>query len=310
MDMSKQEATRPSFGQVSGQTSDLAFGETPGQAFKQALEKAQLILKEADRVLIGAGAGLSTAAGFEYGGARFRENFAAFIERYGVTDMYTAGFYPFPSEADRWAFWAHHAWINCVDAQAAPLYRQLLEWARTKDYFVITTNVDRQFEKAGFDPERLFVPQGDFEHIQCSRGCHQKVYDATDLFQRMEEDTSHGQRTRLTDESLVPKCPVCGGHMEMHVRCDDSFVQNEKWHDAQERYNGFVAGMRQHRTVLLELGVGWNTPVWIRMPFEQMAAKLESPLVRMNLDDARVNPNLPCAVGIPGDMAQTLPAVL
>lgn len=276
------------------------------------IHRANSLLANADRVLIGAGAGLSTAAGLAYSGERFQRYFAPFIERYGMTDMYSAGFYPFPTQEDKWAYWSQHIWMNRFEPGATPLYRRLFEWARDRDYFVITTNVDAQFELAGFDPQRIFATQGDYGYIQCARGCHDQIYPVRSLMEEWRFDLgarSDGtfERTRLSDPALVPACPVCGGRMETHLRADGFFVETDDWHAAQQRYQAFAERTRGSRTVLLELGVGWNTPVWIRYPFENVAQMLgpdHAPLVRINYDAATADASsIPGAVGLAGDIA-------
>lgn len=276
------------------------------------IHRAHSLLANADRVLIGAGAGLSTAAGLAYSGERFQRYFAPFIERYGMTDMYSAGFYPFPTQEDKWAYWSQHIWMNRFEPGATPLYRRLFEWARDRDYFVITTNVDAQFELAGFDPQRIFATQGDYGYIQCARGCHDQIYPVRSLMEEWRFDLgarSDGtfERTRLSDPALVPACPVCGGGMETHLRADGFFVETDDWHAAQQRYQAFAERTRGSRTVLLELGVGWNTPVWIRYPFEnvtQMLGPDHAPLVRINYDAATADASsIPGAVGLAGDIA-------
>lgn len=277
------------------------------------IHRAHSLLANADRVLIGAGAGLSTAAGLAYSGERFQRYFAPFIERYGMTDMYSAGFYPFPTQEDKWAYWSQHIWMNRFEPGATPLYRRLFEWARDRDYFVITTNVDAQFELAGFDPQRIFATQGDYGYIQCARGCHDQIYPVRSLMEEWRFDLgarSDGtfERTRLSDPALVPACPVCGGRMETHLRADGFFVETDDWHAAQQRYQAFAERTRGSRTVLLELGVGWNTPVWIRYPFENVAQMLgpdHAPLVRINYDAATADASsIPGAVGLAGDIAR------
>lgn len=276
------------------------------------IHRAHSLLANADRVLIGAGAGLSTAAGLAYSGERFQRYFAPFIERYGITDMYSAGFYPFPTQEDKWAYWSQHIWMNRFEPGATPLYRRLFEWARDRDYFVITTNVDAQFELAGFDPQRIFATQGDYGYIQCARGCHDQIYPVRSLMEEWRFDLgarSDGtfERTRLSDPALVPACPVCGGRMETHLRADGFFVETDDRHAAQQRYQAFAERTRGSRTVLLELGVGWNTPVWIRYPFENVAQMLgpdHAPLVRINYDAATADASsIPGAVGLAGDIA-------
>lgn len=277
------------------------------------IKRARLLLESADRVLIGAGAGLSTAAGLAYSGVRFQRYFAPFIERYGMADMYSAGFYPFSTQEDKWAYWSQHIWVNRFEPGATPLYRQLFEWTRKRDYFVITTNVDAQFELAGFDPQRIFATQGDYGYLQCARGCHERIYPVKKLVGKWRADLgTHPdgtlERTRLSDPALVPACPVCGGRMETHLRADSFFVETDDWRAAQQRYRAFAEKMRGSRTVLLELGVGWNTPAWIRYPFEQMTRLLgsdQAPLVRINYDAATADASgIPGAAGLAGDIAE------
>ncbi len=235
-------------------------------------ERAAALIREAEFILIGAGAGVSAAAGLTYSGARFTDNFGEFIEKYGamyMTDMYSAGFYPFPTQEAKWGYWSKHSMINRFLPPALPLYRQICELVKGKNYFVLTTNVDHQFQKAGFCEERIFATQGDYGNIQCERGCHPQVYDAEDLFSRMDE----ARQECLIPSRLVPKCPVCGGNMTMHLRCDQYFVEDDNWHEAAGRYNDFLKGMENRKGVLLELGVGFNTPTIIRYPFERMVCE-------------------------------------
>lgn len=159
-------------------------------SYEEQIERAASLIREAEIILIGAGAGVSTAAGLTYSGERFTDNFSEFIEKYGsmyMTDMYAAGFYPFPTQEAKWGYWSKHSMINCILPPALPLYSQLYETVKEKDYFVLTTNVDHQFHKAGFQEECIFATQGDYGNIQCEKGCHPKVYDAEDLFRRMDQ---------------------------------------------------------------------------------------------------------------------------
>lgn len=286
-----------------------ANGPARGTELASGLAEARKLLGHAERVLIGAGAGLSTAAGLDYGGERFERAFAPFIARYGMTDMYSAGFYPFPTEEDRWAYWARHVHVNRYQPPALPLYRELFDFARTRDCFVITTNVDAQFEKAGFDGSRLFATQGDYGFNQCRSGCHERLYPNERLVADILAAAERGDPTRAPSE-LVPSCPVCGGPMAVHLRCDGHFVEDALWHAAQQRFLRFVEGMRERRTVLLELGVGWNTPGIIRRPFERLAALTGAPLVRMNRDDARIEGSAgENGVGLAGDIAKLWPRI-
>lgn len=266
-------------------------------------------IREARFVLIGAGAGASAAAGLTYSGKRCRENFQEFMDSYGseyMTDMYSAGFYPFPTQEAKWGYWSKHSMLNRFLPPALPLYRQLYQIVREKEYFVLTTNVDHQFEKAGFAPERLFATQGDYGKIQCERGCHPQTYEAEDLFRQMDR----ARENCLVPASLVPKCPVCGGNMAMHLRCDQYFVEDEDWQRAAARYQRFLAEMEEQKGVLLELGVGFNTPSIIRFPFEQLVKEHKNLfLIRLNKEEAAVPKSL-CrrAAGIGGDMAEVISA--
>lgn len=245
---------------------DYVFQDIP---YEEQIERASTLIKEADIVLIGAGAGASTAAGLAYSGERFTSNFSEFIEKYGstyMTDMYTAGFYPFPTQEAKWGYWSKHSMINRFLPPALPLYKQLYEIVKDKDYFVLTTNVDHQFQKAGFQKERIFATQGDYGNIQCEKGCHQKIYDAEDLFRQMDR----ARQDCLVPSSMVPKCPVCDGNMAMNLRCDQYFVEDENWHKAAGHYGGFLKKMGQKKGVLMELGVGFNTPGIIKYPFWRM----------------------------------------
>lgn len=235
---------------------------------QKQIEKAAALIEEAEIILIGAGAGASAAAGLTYSGERFTGNFGEFIEKYGsayMTDMYAAGFYPFPTQEAKWGYWSKHSMINRFLPPALPLYEQLYEVVKEKDYFVLTTNVDHQFQKAGFPEERIFATQGDYGNIQCEKGCHPKIYDAEELFHQMDE----AREDCLVPSALVPKCPVCGGNMTMHLRCDQYFVEDENWHKAAGRYQDFLKSMEQKKGVFLELGVGFNTPTIIKYNFWQ-----------------------------------------
>lgn len=237
-------------------------------------------LREADHVLIGAGAGLSAAAGLEYAGKRFTANFQDFIGRYGIRNMYEATFYPFETEEERWAYLARHVRMNRLDNdEACGLYRALLRLVEGKDYFVITTNVDGLFKKSGFAAERVFEVQGDYAYMQCGVACHDNLYFNGDLVRQMTEAT-HDCRI---PSSLVPRCPKCGGRMELHIRKDGYFIENDEWQESLGRYSSFCDKAQSGRTLLIELGVGFNTPTIIRFPFEQMASAASNvTLVRMN----------------------------
>ena len=242
-------------------------------------------LREADAVVIGAGAGLSYSAGFTYSGERFEANFTDFIAKYHFTDMYTAGFYPFESPEEQWAYWSRHIWYNRYVPAPKPVYDNLLKLVRDKDYFVLTTNVDHQFQKAGFDKRRLFYTKGDYGLWQCSVPCHQKTYDNEETVRKMMEL----QADMRVPTELVPRCPVCGKPMTMNLRADDTFVEDAGWQQAQKRYSEFLRGHQRGRVLYLELGVGFNTPGIIKVPFWRMtAANSQARLVSINPQDSGV----------------------
>ncbi|MBQ3751419.1 MAG: Sir2 silent information regulator family NAD-dependent deacetylase [Bacteroidales bacterium] len=227
------------------------------------IEKLRKALCEADAVVIGAGAGLSTSAGFTYSGERFQRHFADFIRQYGFTDMYSAGFYPFPTEEEHWAYWSRHIYYNRYVPAPKPVYDNLLKLLKDKDYFVITTNVDHQFQKAGFDKQRLFYTQGDYGLFQCAKPCHQKTYDNEEIVKRMIAE----QMDMRIPSELIPRCPVCGGPMKVNLRADETFVEDEGWHAASERYTEFIRRHKDGKVLFLDLGSGGNTPVIFKIPF-------------------------------------------
>lgn len=249
--------------------------------FPERIDMARAAIEQADGLLIGAGAGLSTAAGLVYSGPRFTEHFAPFIARYGMTDMYSAGFHPFASDEERWGYWAQHIGVNRFDPPGLPLYRALADFVEPIDHFVLTTNVDHQFQKAGFDPDTVFAVQGDYGLMQCSVGCHDRLYDDQALVARMRAATIDC----VIPSELVPHCPVCGGPMEPNLRKDEHFVQDPAWYEAQRRYHDFLDAHEDGDLVLLEIGVGFNTPGIIRFPFEQFVyTHPRARLVRINRD--------------------------
>ena len=230
------------------------------------IDRLKQVLRTADAVLIGAGAGLSASAGLTYSGERFERYFSDFHQRYGITDMYSGGFYPYDTLEEYWAWWSRHIFYNRYADAPVPVYQVLLSLVKNKDYFVLTTNVDHQFQKAGFDKQRLFYTQGDYGLWQCSKACHNKTYDNESSVRRMVEQ----QQDMKIPSELIPHCPVCGAPMIMNLRCDDTFVQDEGWYAAAERYSDFVKQHRSGKILYLELGVGNNTPAIIKYPFWRM----------------------------------------
>ena len=237
--------------------------------FSDKINRVKDLLKSADAVVIGAGAGLSTSAGFDYSGERFEKYFPDFAEKYGITDMYSGGFYPYQTLEEYWAWWSRQIYCNRYIDAPKPLYQKLLSLVKDKDYFVITTNVDHCFQKSGFDKQRLFYMQGDYGLFQCSEPCCQKTYDNEELVLKMVQL----QKNMKIPSELVPYCPNCGQPMTTNLRCDDSFVQDEGWYKAKNRYDDFIRRHEGLKTVFLELGVGNNTPVWIKYPFQKMTAQ-------------------------------------
>ncbi|MCC8130765.1 MAG: Sir2 silent information regulator family NAD-dependent deacetylase [Ruminococcus sp.] len=235
----------------------------------EQIERLREALDTADAVVIGAGAGLSTSAGFSYSGKRFEENFSDFERKYGFHDMYSGGFYPYETLEEFWGFWSRNIWLNRYTDAPKPVYQDLYELIKDKDYFVLTTNVDHCFQKAGFDKKCLFYTQGDYGLFQCSEPCHQKTYDNEEAIRKMME----AQENMWIPSDLVPRCPICGKPMNMNLRCDDTFVEDEGWHQAAERYSEFIRRHEGLRTLYLELGVGFNTPAIIKYPFWQMTLK-------------------------------------
>ncbi|WP_407381449.1 SIR2 family NAD-dependent protein deacylase [Methanobrevibacter sp.] len=251
--------------------------------FVLRLDKAIEKINDADYVLIGAGAGLSTAAGIEYTGKRFTDNFADFIEKYSMRDMYSSGFYPFKTSEEKWAYWAKHINVNRFSVGETDVYKKLLKLVENKDYFVLTTNVEHQFWINGFEDERIFATQGDYGLFQCSEACHDKLYENEELIKEMVEKTVDCK----IPTDLIPKCPVCGEEMETNLRKDNLFVEDEKWHEAKGRYMDFLNKIDSKKVVFLEIGVGFNTPVIIRYPFEQMTHdNPNATLIRLNKDYA------------------------
>ena len=249
-------------------------------------ENLRQAVDNADAVVIGAGAGLSTSAGFTYSGERFDRYFSDFAAKYGFKDMYSGGFYPFESLEEHWAYWSRYIYINRYMDASKPVYENLLKLVQDKDYFVLTTNVDHCFQKAGFDKHRLFYTQGDYGLFQCSKPCHNKTYDNEELVCRMVKE--QGKDMKIPSE-LVPRCPVCGAPMTMNLRADNTFVEDEGWHKAAGRYDDFIHRHKGMKMLFLELGVGYNTPGIIKYPFWQMTVENpDATYICINAKDAVV----------------------
>ncbi len=242
---------------------------TSTESYSEQIKKLKNEIETADAIVIGAGAGMSASSGFSYSGERFEKYFADFHEKYGITDMYAGGFYPFDTLEEYWAWWSRHIFINRYDAPSGSSYLDLLRLVKGKDYFVLTTNVDHQFQITGFDKRRLFYTQGDYGLWQCSAACHNKTYDNEAVVRKMTEK----QHDMKIPAELIPKCPVCGRPMTMNLRCDDIFVQDAGWYTAATRYDDFIRRHRNLHILFLELGVGFNTPAIIKYPFWHMTAE-------------------------------------
>ena len=237
--------------------------------YSEQIKKLKNEIETADAIVVGAGAGLSTSAGFAYSGGRFQKYFSDFEEKYGFHDMYSGGFYPFPTLEEHWAYWSRFIFLNRYCNPPKPVYQNLLELVKDKDYFVLTTNVDHCFQKAGFDKKRLFYTQGDYGLFQCSEPCCRETIDNEDAVRRMLAE----QKDMRIPTELLPVCSRCGKPLTMNLRSDDKFVEDEGWHEAAERYQLFLRRHRNMRVLFLELGVGYNTPGIIKYPFWQMTAQ-------------------------------------
>ena len=272
--------------------------------FLAQIERLKTAIAEADAVVIGAGAGLSTAAGFTYSGERFERYFSDFAAKYGIRDMYSGGFYPFPTSEEFWAYWSRYIFINRYQDAPKPVYDTLLRLIRGKDYFVITTNVDYCFQKAGFDKKRLFYTQGDYGLFQCSEPCRPETYDNEAVVREMVER----QKDMCVPSELLPRCPHCGRPMTMNLRCDDRFAEDEGWHAAAERYEAFLHTRAGQKLLFWELGVGYNTPAIIKYPFWRMtAANPNAAYACVNLGEADAPSDMrEQSICIDGDIGEIL----
>lgn len=238
------------------------------EEYSDKISELKNLIENAKAIVIGAGAGLSAAAGFLYSGERFHRYFHDFEVKYNFHDMYTGGFYPYETPEEYWAYWSRYIFINRYSEPPKPVYNELYDLVKDKNYFVITTNVDHCFQKAGFDKQRLFYTQGDYGLFQCSVPCHDKTYDNEKIVRRMTVE----QKDMKIPSELIPRCPICGKPMTMNLRSDDKFVEDDGWKAACGRYEKFISHNKDKKILFLELGVGMNTPVIIKYPFWRMTA--------------------------------------
>lgn len=271
--------------------------------YLEQIKRLKKVIEEADAIVIGAGAGLSTSAGFTYSGERFEKYFRDFGEKYCFKDMYSGGFYPYETPEEMWAYWSRYIFINRYLDPPKPVYKNILELVKDKDYFVLTTNVDHCFQKAGIDKNRLFYTQGDYGLFQCSEPCHQNTYDNAETIRKMFEQ----QKNMRIPSELIPRCPICGKPLTMNLRSDDKFVEDEGWHEACKRYEAFV-NTRKGKVLYLELGVGYNTPVIIKYPFWQMTENNpEATYACVNFGEAVCPENIrEQSICINGDIGQVI----
>ena len=251
------------------------------EEYNSRIIQAKQAIKQADYIIIGAGAGLSTAAGLLYSGEKFKKDFKEFIEKYHFEDLYSASFYNFKTQEEKWAFFAKMIKLNRYNGTPLKLYQELYEIVKNKEYFVLSTNVDGQFYNSGFDRKKVFEIQGDYSYLQCENACHNKLYNNKELVEKW----IHNTKNCKIPSNLIMKCPVCGGNMDMNLRKDENFVQDEHWYEMSQRYDEFLNKIQNKNVVLLEIGVGFNTPGIIRFPFEQMTANnVKTTLIRINKD--------------------------
>ena len=268
------------------------------------IEKLKQEIQTANAIVIGAGAGMSASAGFTYSGERFEKYFGDFASRYHFKDMYSGGFYPYDTLEEYWAWWSRQIMLNRYEAGVGKPYSDLLELIKNENYFVLTTNVDHQFQLAGFDKKRLFYTQGDYGLWQCSKPCHQKTYDNEEIVRQMAVE----QKDMKIPTELIPKCPVCGAPMTMNLRCDMTFVQDDGWYAASNRYDDFIRRHQNKHILFLELGVGANTPGIIKYPFWQMTYRNPKAVYAcINLGEARAPREIrERSICIDGDIGEVL----
>jgi NAD-dependent SIR2 family protein deacetylase len=276
--------------------------------YQSRIDAAKRAIHEAEYVMLGGGAGLSAAAGLAYSGSRFTDHFGPFIEKYKFTDLYTSSFYPFQTQEEKWAYWAKHISLNRYETGTTKLYQDLFQVVKDKQYFVITTNVESQFEKAGFAADKIFEVQGNYAYLQCAKGCHNKRYYNESLVKDMIEQNADCK----VPSELVPHCPVCGGPMDPNLRSNSYFVQDESWYERDASYQHFVRDAERSKVVYLELGVGFNTPGIIRYPFERFVFYNENTsLIRLNKEHPEgLEENKEKTIAFTEDMQEVVSALL
>lgn len=275
---------------------------------KDSIEKLRNLINHTETIIIGAGSGLSTSAGYEYEGDRYDQHFSDFREKYGITDMYSGGFYNFKTSEEFWAFMSRQIYLNRYSNPVKPVYDNLYKLVKDKNYFVITTNVDHCFQKAGFDKKRLFYTQGDFGLFQCSHPCTQKTWDNEETIIKMKDY----QKDMKIPSNLIPRCPICGREMTTNLRIDEKFVQDEGWHEASKRYDNFLKSSENLPVVYLELGVGFSTPGIIKFPFwRRTLANPKAKYATINFDYAiTTNEIKDRSICIDGDIGDVIKQLL
>ena len=254
----------------------------PGEniTYEEQVRKLKEKMQNVEAIVLGAGSGLSTAAGFTYSGERFQKYFFDFAKKYPIRDIYSGGFFPFESQEEFWAWWSRHIYFNRYIDAPSDVYGNLKKIVEGKDYFVLTTNVDHQFQRAGFEKERLFYTQGDYGLFQSSRPTVAKTYDNQEIVEKMLEAQGFVRDNegifQLPEDKmlkmsipteLIPVCPDDGLPMTMNLRTDESFVEDTGWKMAAKRYQDFLHSHKGKHVLYWELGVGMNTPVIIKFPF-------------------------------------------